>query len=130
MTTSPAITVPRRAGVAALVLVALALAPNRAAAGCGDSLTVQYGEAADHPMESPVTDRHDPLSPCHGPECSGQPPVPFTPATPPVSQGPDAKAYTISPDDPSGSGSEGIEPTPAGHGPVDRPTPIYHPPRA
>jgi hypothetical protein len=128
MAIGPPATVLRLAGGGLLLAAAVLLAPARAAAGCGDYVTIlNDGPTGDH---SP-SDR-DPAKPCHGPGCSGSP-VPFDlPLTAPVTEsgGPRGWADRSAGDAPEADGPDWAFTPTAPVRPIHRARPIFHPPPA
>jgi hypothetical protein len=121
--------------VAAAVLAAagMSLSPARAAAGCGDYVTIEGRVDAGHPDEhgpsaaEPVA----PRPPCYGPGCSDRPAAPQLPVTtPPGPPAPEGYA-----DHPAAEPEGGRDPgwaaplTPDGRR-VRTASAIFHPPRA
>jgi len=119
--------------VAAVLAVAgVAFAPGKAAAACGDYVTV-HGRSADH---APPTATHDapvlPRTPCHGPGCSERPAAPVSPPVAPVSVPASPKglaARTVIESDPD-CHPGGVIPVTSESGTVRTSSAIFHPPRA
>ena len=120
---------------AALLLVAVALlSPQRAAAECGDHVTVLNPTArAGH--DAPMPSDGEPLSapkPCNGPGCSKKPDrpdplsAPVAPSVAPVKQLVPG-AGLLNANDPTQSHFDRGD---ANARPVHRPFSIFHPPRA
>jgi hypothetical protein len=115
----------------AAVVVALSVAV-KASAGCGDHVVVlkPAGEAG---ATEPLSDSPTPKPPCHGPHCSAGPvkPTPAPPSTGAVSA-PSAKEQFT----PVGASDTDCRRvlrrlTESGSPrPIDRPSSIFHPPRA
>lgn len=116
----------RVAGGALLLACALACAPSRARAECGDYVHIQKGQpAAGHDANDPSP----PKTPCHGPGCSKGPSAPAAPLPAPAPTPPEAKAcpagYAA-----SGDGEAGWPAPPATAGqPTRLPSAVFHPPR-
>src|SRR5438046_1942593 len=110
---------------AVAVLAALVFAPGRARAECGDYL--MSGHAAkvsdNSPAKSPVP------CPCKGPQCSQRSNLPLLPPAPPPSVAP-AEWATIFTNLTTAidAGRRFLRESLASH-PIDRPDPIFHPPR-
>ena len=119
-----------------LVALGVGVTPGRAAAECGDYVTV-LGEQVSHGSPQPDADRSHgmparPDRPCHGPNCSSNPTTPAVPVSPPVTSPSDSKNLVAGlvgdRDDFPGAGwslsltSEGRV--------VRHPRSIFHPPRA
>src|SRR5262245_54744604 len=108
----------------AVAVAALAFAPGRARAECGDYLMARHvAKAADSPTKSPVP------CPCKGPQCSQRHDLPILPPAPPPSVAPAewAKIFTKLTAPSDSGGSFLLDPL-ASH-PIDRSDPIFHPPR-
>jgi hypothetical protein len=108
-----------RRAVLPLVLFACCAVPERAAAGCGDYLTVLTpAMPADHPL------------PCRGSNCSAAPDRPL-PSAPAIGFGADVKESARPSDLPSGErpAVDTRPPDLLSSTPVARPTAIFHPPR-
>lgn len=125
----PTAVLPRLVAVALLAAAGLLVAPDRAAAGCGDYVSV----APDTP-DDPAAGRHapaGPAAPCHGPGCSNAPshPAPLSaPVTAPAETDPWAAGL---PDEPDSSDTATRRLRPVDDGRAVRFTrPIFHPPRA
>ena len=93
-------------------------------------MTILDGQAAGHGASGHNADQDRPKPPCHGPGCSNQPSTPFAPPTAPTSHFTDVKACLVGAGDPDVDGSHGVAPPASDLDPVDRPAPIFHPPRA
>lgn len=116
----------RFAGGALLLACAVACAPARARAECGDYVHIPNGtQAADHqgdPAPGP--------KPCHGPNCSKAPAAPVTPLPAPAPTPPEAKACPAGLRDVGdGQSSWRLPPATAGR-PTQLPSSVFHPPRA
>jgi hypothetical protein len=120
----------RRVGVAVVVAGALILASGRASADCGDHVTILDGQTADRVSNGPGAVPDRPKPPCHGPSCSDHPSTPFAPPIAPASQLTDVKACPVGAGDLDEGDSRGVAPRASHLAPVDRPTSIFHPPRA
>jgi hypothetical protein len=120
----------RRVGVAVVVVGALTLASGRAPADCGDHVTILDGQTADRVWNGPGTVHDQPKPPCHGPSCSNQPSTPFAPPIAPANHFTDVKACPAGAVDQDEGDSRGVAPPESHLAPVDRPTSIFHPPRA
>jgi len=118
----------RGLAVALAMLVGVAFAPTRAAAGCGDYDMPAHPPALEKLLAKPGP---EPVKPrCHGPNCSNLPAVPAPlPKTPvPIPAGDD---FTSLPSDTPDS-AVASRPRPADHAdrsPTRVATVIYHPPR-
>jgi hypothetical protein len=111
-----------------LVAAALLISPDRAAAECGDYVTIQDGRS-NHAMPGPAAGDHLPKTPCHGPGCSKLPTVPFSPIPTPVTASADAKALALGLGDvPPTAGGRTI-PVSSAAAPTRQPDSIFHPPR-
>ena len=117
---------------AVLLAVAACATPDRAAASCGDYLTLHNGSghAAEYPT-LPNTNSSNPPPPCHGPNCSGAPvhqPVPLAPAS---ISGPQAKevVQALDPLDADQSPRLAFDRDTNCVLPIDRTSSIFHPPR-
>lgn len=111
---------------AVLVVGWLTFAPGRAAAECGDHVTVAGQPAHADREPSPELPR-----PCHGPNCSTRPAVPLPPVTVPLTEQTSPNDPATAPTETAGGSHRGewiaFETTPR---PSSRlPAPIYHPPR-
>ena len=115
---------------AALLLAASVLGlPGRAAATCGDYVTIagQPGHGAHD--RQPGQDDGSP-QPCHGPGCSKQPEKPAVPTAPPATAPAQPKHASggFTPD--ADSGHSGWCRLESERGSVHSPQPIFHPPRS
>src|SRR5262245_12745835 len=128
MSLTPKFRVLRAAGVALLPVVAVAVCPDRAAAECGNYVTVLDDHGRAHPPTH--ADQPMPKAPCNGPNCSGAPkaPAPVPPA--PTGPTPDAKVFVGPTAGASGDDFAGLHPPAADGITVCRPYSIFHPPRA
>src|SRR5581483_12182218 len=83
---------------AALPLVAVAcFSPGRAAAECGDYVTILNGPAVSGHHAMPEGGPAPAKPPCHGPNCSGSPvrePAPLAPVVPAGSQAKELTEHT------------------------------------
>jgi len=113
------------AGIAVAVLVAVAFAPGRAKAECGDYVHILPDAPAANGQPAPK-------APCNGPHCSGKPAAPTAPLTIPASDSEVNELLT------NGSGYDNdLNHTKERHFremsvtlPSTIPTSIFHPPRA
>jgi hypothetical protein len=92
-------TVLRVVGSAVVLAVLGGLFPSKATAGCGDDyivVTENKNRPEHKSAESPTHTKHDhqPILPCHGPNCSKQSvPLPFAPLPAPSTVSVDVKAF-------------------------------------
>jgi hypothetical protein len=130
----PPLPSPLRGWRAALLLVAVVcLSPERAAAGCGDHVTILNDSAKPDQHATPGTSEvpANPARPCEGPNCSGVPNRHVPPLAPVTPVGPQAKEVVQclgavgADDDPRGA----FDRDPASPRPVRRPSSVFHPPR-
>lgn len=104
-----------------LVLIVCCATPTRAAAGCGDYVTIQNDNSGHTPAKPP----------CHGPHCSGKPeaPPPFSPIVVVSVRVSDplhiAERFWADDSLSRGFGRDTTSPRPIG-----RTTDIFHPPRS
>ena len=128
--------VVRGAGAAVLLAAAVLLLPQRAAAACGDYVTIadDHGAATSSPAHDthPADGRPASPGPCHGPNCSRGPSEPFAPPAPSSTTPVQPKRWLTGladgPEAPGRSGWCGALHS-SGRA-VRRPTPVFHPPRA
>jgi hypothetical protein len=120
---------------AALLLVVIACAtPGRAAAECGDYVTVLNDQATNvrHAMPAPVGAPASPKAPCSGPNCSRLPdrhaPLP-APAPVSVPHGKEL-AHVLGLLDPPDLAASSRTSAYISSRPISRATSIFHPPRA
>lgn len=120
---------PRFVAAAVLAAVGLLAAPDRAAAGCDD-----YVSVAPDTSDDPAAGHNapaGPAAPCHGPGCSNAPshPAPLSaPVTAPTETDPWAAGLRDEPD-PADATTRRLRPADDGRT-VHFPRPIFHPPRA
>jgi hypothetical protein len=126
MATRSRTAVLRLTGGGLLLAAAVLLAPARAAAGCGDYVTIlNDGPTGDHGPAHP-----GPAKPCHGPGCSGSP-TPFDlPLTAPVTEpvGPKGWADRSAGDAAETGGPGWTFALTSSARPIHRARPIFHPP--
>ena len=114
-----------------LLVAAACLTPDRAAAGCGDHVTILNGTSASDHQASRADTSEPARLPCQGPNCSGEPfqhQAPLAPATTVAPQGKEIVQSTLEP-----SGDEGL-PSLLGRDfstahPILRASSVFHPPR-
>jgi hypothetical protein len=121
----------RVVGGGLLLAAAVLLAPARAAAGCGDYVTILNDGQSGSPAGDHGPGQPGPATPCHGPGCSGDP-TPFdVPLTAPVTDpgGPKGWADRSAGDatSPGGPGWQLVLTSPVLS--IHRPQPVFHPPR-
>jgi hypothetical protein len=119
--------------VAFAIVAAVAFAPSRAQATCGDYVHIgPPPQAADVGSPGETTPTPDaPRQPCHGPGCSGHPGPPTVPLSAPVSFESQAKQWAARV---HGEGDSGGPPgrslaDPSDCSPVHMSRSIFHPPR-
>jgi hypothetical protein len=130
----PRIAVLRVAGGGLLFAAAVLFAPARAAAGCGDYVTILNDgpdgarTTAHGTPDDPRPAHHGPAKPCHGPGCRNSPGHPPVPPPPPTAGSPPHDALPAAPACPE---PPGVGRLPTGPSPSPRhvPLPIFHPPR-
>jgi hypothetical protein len=127
-------------GVAIATVAVMVSSANRAEAACGDYIHYPSATApTDTPTNNPgVADSHAPdgadlpPQPCHGPNCSRKPSAPVTPIAPATPSPNDGKVCGIIPiltgDSTPAEGSR--SPADGRFATLQRPNPIFHPPRA
>lgn len=115
--------------VALLLVVVALLSPQRAAAGCGDHVTVLDPTAQPSRDAAPTADHSAPLPPCSGPNCSRTPEHNAPPPVPTVSSAKQSVpgAGLLDRADPAHAPFDRID---AAGCPVYRPFFVFHPPRA
>ena len=107
------------------VLAALAFAPGKAQAECGDYLMVVH---AAKPADETSNKPHFPC-PCKGPQCSQRPDVPILPPAPPPSVAPTEWATIFTNLAALANGGRDFLRDPNASYPHNRTDPIFHPPR-
>jgi hypothetical protein len=124
-------TAVRVAGGGLLLAAAMLFAPGRAAAECGDYVTILSDGPGGTPGEHGPA-HHGPAKPCHGPGCSSTPGPSDHPLTAPETEPVGPKGWANrSAGDAAEAGGPGrkFTLTPAGRT-VHRPQSVFHPPRA
>jgi hypothetical protein len=113
-------------GIAVLLAGAMLTSPSRAVAECGHYVTIlNTSKPFDHKADLPQPSE----SPCEGPTCSNQLPVPTAPVPTPVNPKPEVKAALVSTDDAGRAASRRFGLSKSQLLPADRPDSIFHPPR-
>ena len=125
----------RPAGAALAVIAAIVAFPGRSAAECGDYVhIVKDRVAAESSRLDDIfgqSEQKPPRSPCHGPNCSGNPSAPVPPITAPVSDaGSKELAARATSDANRADGREWVIAPGLRGSPTRLPSLIFHPPRA
>src|SRR5262245_43540361 len=111
--------------VAFALLAALAFAPRKARAECGDYLMIGgHSTKAESPVKPPVQ------CPCNGPQCSQCPSTPMLPPVPPPTVPPAEWATVSATADALTNNHTDVVPDKSNSRSVRRSSSVFHPPRA
>jgi hypothetical protein len=121
----------RWAGGLVVLAVACAITPRPAAAECGSYVIVLNSpDSTDGTIAVTNPILHLPSTPCHGPNCSNIPTVPFTPLPTTTTPPSDTKMCTVDSCDDSASRIGRWRPDAACYKPFHQADSVFHPPRA
>jgi hypothetical protein len=112
---------------APLLVAAVCLSPERAAAGCGDHVTILNDAATANHRATPAR----PPAPCEGPNCSGAPERHAPPLAPVTPTGPQAKevVHSLGPVSNTDGPQTSFDRDPNSPRPIHRSSSVFHPPR-